>query len=204
MKRGNVIQPEGNYYDKYHSKNFLVQWMMKKYFDDLESLLPDTEKNLKILEAGCGEGEIAGYVAKKYNKQCIIEGFDISKKVILEAKKNYPDVNFFVESIYDFIGGGYKLVLCCEVMEHLEYPEQALKQLERLSEKYIILSVPREPIWRCLNIIRGKYLKKFGNTPGHIQHWSTKGFVDFLTKNGMKIEKIKKPLPWTMVLLKKE
>src|SRR3546814_15329572 len=66
-------------------------------------------------------------------------------------------------------------------------------------EKYLIISVPREPIWCALNIMRGKYLRSFGNTPGHIQHWSQKGFVRLISKY-FDIVEIKKPFPWTMLL----
>ena len=96
------------------------------------------------------------------------------------------------------------MVLCCEVLEHLEEPGKALKELIRVTKKYIIVSVPREPIWRCLNMDRGKYLKVLGNTPGHIQHWGSKKFVAFLQEYDIKVVKTAHPLPWTMVLLEKE
>lgn len=210
MKKYNGIQPEGNYYDKYNSKNIIVQWMMRKYFKDLDSLLPKAKDEIRILEAGCGEGEVAVHIAKHYQERCKIDAFDISEQVITYAQNKFPDIRFTQGNIYDIAdsvdcsGEGYGLVLCCEVLEHLEYPEKALEQLTYVSDEYMIVSVPSEPIWRLLNIIRGKYLKDFGNTPGHIQHWSCRKFVDFLRKSGMKVEKIKKPLPWTMVLLKKD
>ena len=40
---------------------------------------------------------------------------------------------------------------------------------------------PREPLWRGLNIARGAYLKDLGNTPGHLNHWSKRGFVALLS-----------------------
>ena len=30
-KKTEVVQPEGNYYDKYHSTNPIVKWMMKGF-----------------------------------------------------------------------------------------------------------------------------------------------------------------------------
>ncbi len=33
-------------------------------------------------------------------------------------------------------------------------------------------SVPREPLWRGLNMARGAYWGALGNTPGHLNHWS--------------------------------
>lgn len=98
-------QPEGNYYDKYHSFNPIAKWMMKNFFADLEALLPKTTEELKILEAGCGEGEVTGFVARKYGKQCKIDAFDISEKVVSEAKKKYPEIHFSTGDIYNIVRG---------------------------------------------------------------------------------------------------
>jgi hypothetical protein len=63
----------------------------------------------------------------------------------------------------------------------------------------VVVSVPREPIWCGLNMVRGKYFSKLGNTPGHIQHWSSSDFVNLVSKYFDVVE-VKKPLPWTMLL----
>lgn len=74
------------------------------------------------------------------------------------------------------------LIVCCEVLEHLERPEEGLRALQRVVGRYLIVSVSREPIWCVLNLARGKYIADFGNTPGHIQHWSKRGFVALVSK----------------------
>lgn len=51
-KKTEVVQPEGNYYDKYHSTNPIVKWMMKGFKNDISELMnvavryvkPDAEK----------------------------------------------------------------------------------------------------------------------------------------------------------------
>ena len=50
-----------------------------------------------------------------------------------------------------------------------------------------------------LNMARGEYLRNLGNTPGHIQHWSSASFLELLRKT-VKVVEVRKPLPWTMVL----
>ena len=92
-----------------------------------------------------------------------------------------------------------ELIVCCEVLEHLQNPQKAFKSLQRIVKKNLILSVPREPIWRLLNFMRGKYLSEFGNTPGHIQHWSRYSFIKTVSRYFDIIE-VKSPLPWTMLL----
>lgn len=191
---------EGNYYDKYASKNFIVKWLMRGFFDALDQCLSKITFS-DVLEVGCGEGEVSKYIHHKYD--CTIEGFDIGGEAIKKAKRNAPDIPFYVKSIYESGYGDHTkdLVVCCEVLEHLEDVKLALTELARISNGYILLSVPREPIWRVLNIARFRYLAQLGNTPGHINHWSKREFIKLVSAYG-EIMAIENPLPWTIVLLK--
>jgi 2-polyprenyl-3-methyl-5-hydroxy-6-metoxy-1,4-benzoquinol methylase len=90
-------------------------------------------------------------------------------------------------------------MICCEVLEHLDEPHTALKALQKVVSNHIIMSVPREPLWRFLNLIRGKYILSAGNTPGHVQHWSRTAFLELVSQYFDVIE-IRSPLPWVMVL----
>ena len=40
----------------------------------------------------------------------------------------------------------------------------------------------------------------FGNTPGHVNHWTKRGFLRLLSSCGFQTDIVKSPLPWTMVL----
>ena len=75
----------------------------------------------------------------------------------------------------------------------------ALATLASLARPWLIVSVPREPIWRALNLARLKYVADMGNTPGHLSHWSKRGFVELLDSRVDVIE-VRSPLPWTMAL----
>jgi hypothetical protein len=85
------------------------------------------------------------------------------------------------------------------VLEHLEQPDIGLVALQKVATDYVILSVPCEPLWRVLNLARGKYISNFGNTPGHIQHWSSSEFIALVGRY-FDIVEVKNPLPWTMIL----
>ena len=200
-----VIQPEGNFYDKYGSQNPIVRRLMKGFFKALEEMVDEVPASLQcILEAGCGEGHVTAFLNEKFGSESSIDAFDISEKVIEEAKRQNENITFWVGDIYHISRASrekYDLLVCSEVLEHLEEPGRALKELLRVGRGYLILSVPREPIWRFLNMIRGKYIGDFGNTPGHIQHWSAGKFKRFVRENGGNIIKVKNPLPWTMVLI---
>lgn len=81
-KRTEVVQPEGNYYDKYHSVNPIVKWMMKGFKDAIRELLDLVEKEFyQVCETGCGEGEITSFIKELY-PEAEIDAFDISEKVI--------------------------------------------------------------------------------------------------------------------------
>ncbi len=194
-------QPQGNYYDKYGSKNKIVIKLMSNFFNSLDECLKSIEFS-NVVEAGCGEGKVTNHIYENY--KCAIEGFDIGEEAIEKAKREFSNINFDVKSIYDlpYKENQFDLVVCCEVLEHLDNYDKALKELMRISSKYVIISVPCEPIWRILNLCRLKYISNLGNTPGHINHWSKKSFINLLKKYG-DIKVIKSPLPWTMILLEK-
>lgn len=200
-------QPEGNFYNKYETKNPISVFLMKKFFESIDKLLkniPYTPKT--IFETGCGEGHVISHIYYKLynNKDVKCFASDISEKVIKQAQIDYPEINFMSKSIYDIEKNDYDLVIASEVLEHLEKPELALKKVIDISNKYIFVSVPNEPLWRILNMLRGSYLKSFGNTPGHIQHWSISSFKKFLLQENVKIIAHSTPIPWQMYLLEKK
>ena len=70
-----------------------------------------------------------------------------------------------------------------------------------MAQRHLLVSVPREPLWRGLNMARGAYLKELGNTPGHLNHWSKRSFVRLLSRYGTVVE-ARSPFPWTMLLVR--
>lgn len=199
-----AYQPEGNFFDKYNSSNPIVKKLMHGFFSSIASILSEIEFE-HVLEAGCGEGHVSDFLYRT-RPGIQVDAFDISEKVIEQAKKEYPAIHFSTGSIYDIKcpDNSYDLVVASEVLEHLEEPQKAIKELLRVSKRYVLATVPREPIWRMLNVCRGKYLKEFGNTPGHIQHWSTQEFLKKWKKYGGRgVIGSRTPLPWTVVLVEK-
>ena len=122
-------------------------------------------------------------------------------------KKNNPTVRIVQESAYEtrHQDESFDLVFFLEVLEHLDYPDKALHELSRIIKKdgYLILGVPREPLWCALNMARGKYLKSLGNTPGHLNHWSTFTLRNYMEKHFGPVHLVKTPLPWTIVAAQK-
>jgi 2-polyprenyl-3-methyl-5-hydroxy-6-metoxy-1,4-benzoquinol methylase len=193
--------PTGNLYPKYSTRNPVARFLVNTFLSKVDTLVEQVNPS-DIYEVGCGEG----YLISRYaSKDIPLKASDFSKQIITLARniaesRKLP-VEFNVKSIYSLESreDSANLILCCEVFEHLEYPERALEVLATVAKPYLILSVPREPVWRALNMVRGRYLSDLGNTPGHIQHWSKQGIVNLLSSR-FEVLEVFSPLPWTVVL----
>lgn len=204
MKKKPIIEDgviAGNLYPKYTSRNPINKFFVGRFLSGVDKLVSIINP-LNIHEVGCGEGYLISRFAGKGIK---LVGSDFSEQVIALARHNNTikgyEINYKIKSVYsvDEAEDSANLVICAEVFEHLENPSEALAALSRISKPYILASVPREPIWRVLNIVRGKYLIDLGNTPGHLHHWSKPAFINFMEKR-FDIIQILSPLPWTLVL----
>ncbi|MCI0353262.1 MAG: class I SAM-dependent methyltransferase [Acidobacteriales bacterium] len=195
----------GNYYDKYGTKNPIARYLMNGFLESVSALVGEVNA-ANVHEVGCGEGNLSIFLAKRY-PQMRFRGSDFSRQVVDLARANAAreglTIDFRANSLYDLTrdADSADLIICCEVLEHLEDPRRALGIVSKLARKHLILSVPREPIWRVLNMARGKYLKDLGNTPGHLQHWSRRSFLRMVAGYA-EVTRILTPLPWTMVLCK--
>jgi hypothetical protein len=100
-----------------------------------------------------------------------------------------------------FADGEFELASAIEVLEHVPEPEHTVAEMARCASGYLLVSVPREPLWRMLNMARGAYWPALGNTPGHLNHWSRRSFVGLLSRHGEVVE-VRSPFPWTMLLVR--
>lgn len=161
----------------------------------------------KAIEIGCGEGFSTFRINKFLPQKIELSASEYVKKLIPKAQKLNPEVKITQESIYELKHKDktFDIVFLLEVLEHLDYPKIALKEIKRVlkDDGVLVLGVPREPLWHILNMTRGKYIKDFGNTPGHLNHWSSTSLEKFIEKNFGPVIAKKRPLPWTLVLAKK-
>jgi 2-polyprenyl-3-methyl-5-hydroxy-6-metoxy-1,4-benzoquinol methylase len=188
-------------FDKYGSRNPVVRYLMGGFYESLEALVSKSSAR-SIHEVGCGEG----YWTTRWAARGLrARGSDFSEQVIALARQNarhsagHPQ--FHVASIYDLTRprDSAELVVCCEVLEHLDDPNGALEVLASIASPWLIVSVPREPIWSMMNMARGRYWSRLGNTPGHIQKWSRSEFLRLLSRS-VEVVAVRTPLPWTMAL----
>jgi trans-aconitate methyltransferase len=152
-----------------------------------------------VLEVGCGEGHVTELLANRFPQSRVL-GTDFSQAILTLARHEHPGLEFAVSSIYDVPGlGRWDLVVACEVFEHLDDPARALDAVCAVAQPWVVVTVPREPLWRVLNVMRGQYLHAWGNTDGHVQHWSRGQLLEFLSTR-LEIVDTRAPLPWTQVL----
>jgi 2-polyprenyl-3-methyl-5-hydroxy-6-metoxy-1,4-benzoquinol methylase len=99
-----------------------------------------------------------------------------------------------------FADGTYDVVCAIEVLEHVERPGDMHQEMARVARQSLIVSVPREPLWRLSHLLAGRNLRSLGDTPGHINHWSSRSFTRLANNYGL-IKHLSHPLPWTLAVL---
>jgi 2-polyprenyl-3-methyl-5-hydroxy-6-metoxy-1,4-benzoquinol methylase len=165
-------------------------------------------KNATAIEIGCGEGFSTQRLAGILPADVTLEASEYVAHMIPKAQAINPGMTITEESVYELqhADDTYDMVFLLEVLEHLDFPDKGLAELRRVTKPggYIVLGVPREYLWCALNLARGKYIKRLGNTPGHLNHWSTVGVKKYVEKHFGPVEVVRTPLPWTLLLARKQ
>ena len=194
--------PTGNTYDKYGSTNPVVRRLMTGFESALDELWEHAAP-ASALDVGCGEGVLTERFAERLGTGRVA-GVDLDDPKLRAEWSNRARPNLEFRA-YDggelpFRRNDFDIACAIEVLEHVPDPEQTVAEMVRVARKHVLVSVPREPLWRALNMLRGSYVRDWGNTPGHVNHWSKSDFLDFLNAHG-RIAAVRSPFPWTMVLV---
>lgn len=192
--------PTGNVYDKYGSANPIERRLMGRFLRRLDELLPAGPAGSvgRILEVGTGEGHIAVRVRERYPAAFVV-GVDLPDGVLAAQwrARELAGVFAFGDRL-PFPDRSFDLVLAIEVLEHVPEPDTVLAEIARVARADVVLTVPWEPVWRAANMARGKYLRQFGNTPGHTQHWGRRAFGDLVARH-LHVSACEGRFPWTLV-----
>lgn len=202
VKIGESASKSSNY-QKHTTKNPVGKLFLNNFLNSVVKTIRPLNID-SVLDVGCGEGfTLARLQKEKIGKS--FEGIEYDESAIELGKKLYPRLEITKGDIYKlpFKDNSFDLVVCTEVLEHLEHPKKAYKELIRVSKKYILLSVPNEPFFTWQRLVRFQNIFHLGAHPEHIQHWTIPAFTKFIHVRGVKLITRKFPIPWTMTLLKK-
>ncbi len=194
--------PTGNTYDKYGSTNPVVRRLMSGFESSLAELFALAGPH-SVLDLGCGEGVLTERWAEQLGDGRIV-GIDLEDPKLQthwasRARANLEFMTLPPQGL-PFADREFELAAAIEVLEHVPDPEHTLAEMARVASGHLLVSVPREPMWRVLNLARGAYVRQLGNTPGHLNHWSKRAFIRLLGRYG-EVREVRSPFPWTMLLV---
>jgi ubiquinone/menaquinone biosynthesis C-methylase UbiE len=192
----------GNHTQKYTARNPAIRWLTERWVANLERVFARLAEDpagppARALEVGCGEGVIADRLHRRFGE---VVALDLPDAGLRADWRGYRGPRFLHASAHrlPFEDGQFDLVVAAEVLEHLPDPVQGLAEMARVGRRHLVLSVPREPIFRGCNLLAGRYVGTLGNTPGHLNHWSARGFVRLVSRVA-EVREVSNPFPWTTV-----
>lgn len=209
---GELMQPEtwippvesepyvpGSSYDRYHARNPVARAIMHRYLDTAAALVAPLDVQ-SMMDVGCGEGHFLAHL-RSVKPEAHTLGVDLSTQMVSGASERYPDIQFRQESAYHLNAedSSVDLVVAADLLQHVSDPQRALREISRVARKFVLLSVPREPLWRVLNILRLAYLDEWGNPPGHVHHFRRGDFLN-MVRGHVRIMSVQYPTPWVVVL----
>ena len=173
----------------------------------------DKRKPKKILDAGCGRGFYLKVLSSfSFIKE--IHGVDINDNYLKIAKKININKRVKIKnaSLYNlpYQDKYFDLIICSEVLEHLEDDIKAILELKRVlkPEGAIIITVPHKNfpfLWDPFNWLLMKFFHTHINKniwwlagiwADHLRLYEEKDIKNKLKKSGLKIVKFKKIVHW--------
>tara|TARA_B100000029_G_scaffold148961_1_gene144248 strand:- start:9858 stop:10412 length:555 start_codon:yes stop_codon:yes gene_type:complete len=117
---------------------------MKKEFNIIAKLL---EKNTKILDVGCGDGELMKYIYENITKD--IRGLEISKKNVQKCiEKGLTVIEGNAEKdLQQFPNLSFDYVILSQTLQAFLDPEKVIKELLRIGKKAIV-TIPNFGYWK--------------------------------------------------------
>lgn len=194
--------PAGNLYDKYGTRNPLSRLVVGRFLRRLERVVATTATGAgSLLDVGCGEGVVTERLAALLPHVRVV-GLDVDDPALARSwrERRGENLAFRPGSAYrlPFADGSFDVALAIEVLEHLERPEQAVAELARVARRGIVVSTPREPLWRAANVVSGRHLRHLGDTPGHVNHFSRRALRRLASRAGH-VREVHSPFPWVIV-----
>ena len=164
--------PTGNTFDKYGSTNPLVRRLMTGFERALDDLFA-VAAPASVLDVGCGEGVLTERWAARIAPGRIV-GVDLEDpglRAEWAARSEPANLEFRAMGAerLAFAQGEFELVTATEVLEHVPDPAAAVSEMARVARRWLLVSVPHEPLWRALNVGPRRLPGRAGQHPGSRQ-----------------------------------
>lgn len=140
-----------------------------------------------ILDVGCGQGELLSELSRAL-PSATVSGADLSEQSIADSRRRNPDYDLFVMDLTDGDFeqkhaarlGSYDLVVCSEVVEHIEDDGMAVRRLRSLLSPggHLILTVP------------GGRMSRFDKVIGHYRHYRPRDLERLMRTNRLETERV--------------
>ena len=169
--------------------------MTKILRNDLITISNLIKKNEKVLDVGCGDGNLIYYLSKNKNVNC--RGIEITLKGVGSCLEKglsvvQGDANFDLE---DYPDNSFSTVILSQTIQAMIYPDRVIENLIRIGRRAII-SFPNFGFWKVRRdfLFSGKMPKnkilpfEWYNTP-NIHLCSYKDFLDFCVKKKIIVDK---------------
>ena len=158
--------PEDHMDKLYNSSNLLVRYVHVKRLDTIAQMIPP-QGNLKILDAGCGEGHLIDKLHRK-NSEASYYGIDIAEPAMRRFKERCPYAEL---RTMDLITIGFEdeffdIIICSEVLEHIHEYETVTAEMGRTLKKggNLIITFPNERLWTFSRfLLRRNPVKEIGH-----------------------------------------
>ena len=205
MSTGDFLGPIGNASEKYVDGNPVTRRLLRRFLGEIDTALLELAPS-SVLDVGCGEGVVTERVARLLPSASLV-GLDADDPRLSAEweRRSLDNLSFRVGSGYDlpYEAGSFDVVSAMEVLEHVERPRDLLAEMARVARQALLVSVPREPLWRLSHLAASRDVRRLGNTEGHINHWSSSRFADLVSGVG-RVERLRRPFPWTLVVVRLE
>jgi ubiquinone/menaquinone biosynthesis C-methylase UbiE len=193
----------GNHTHKYSARNPAIRLLTERWVANLDRVFAQVSRDRSgppprlALEVGCGEGVIAARMHRRWGQ---VVALDLPDAGLRADWRRVPGPRFLHASAHQlpFADHRFDVVVAAEVLEHLPDPAKGLQELTRVGRRHLVLSVPREPVFRGCNLAAGRYVGQLGNTPGHLNHWSKRSFVRLVSQVA-EVREVTSPFPWTTI-----
>jgi SAM-dependent methyltransferase len=184
---------------KYRSRNRLQRLLIRRFAGRIHELFARAQPVRSVLEVGVGEGFLSGFLSERY-PEVAFTGVDLDPTDLDNLRRKFPRIDARQGSAYELAGlGRFELVLCAEVLEHLERPGDALAQIAAVEPRYALFSVPHEPWFMASNFLRGKNVSRWGDDVDHLNHWGPEGLRRLLAPR-FELVAMERSFPWLLAL----